>query len=149
MSVAYNNNPQSIISSRLYTNNAFKPDESRKQGDLKRDKINLNLIFDENKKMVKSSGGSGVKNNNLEILDQENNGQIGKRLSDGDFDHKSISFDDRIVLNNKSCFFICCNRLLYSRKCVYFYIFLIVFSIAVFLYSIIGYFTKMGKIKNL
>jgi hypothetical protein len=41
------------------------------------------------------------------------------------------------------------NRLLYSKKCVYFYVFLIVFSVAIFIYSLIAYFMNFGKNKFL
>jgi hypothetical protein len=38
------------------------------------------------------------------------------------------------------------NRLLYSRKCIYFYIFLILSSVVIFIYSLVAYFLNLGKI---
>ncbi len=37
------------------------------------------------------------------------------------------------------------NRLLHSRKCIYVYIFLIIFSVLLFGYSIAAYFLEMSK----
>jgi len=135
MSTGYNNNPQSMLSSRVYTNNMFKVDETRKAVPINREKINLNLNNnDEHKNMIREEGGiHSIHTNDC------------KKSPDDYGCGKSVTFDDRIVISNKASCFICCNRLMYSRKCVIFYIFLIVFSIFVFGYSIFGYFAKLGK----
>jgi hypothetical protein len=51
--------------------------------------------------------------------------------------------DDSInILHNK--WYTEFNRLLYSKKCIYFYIFLIISSVLIFLYSLVAYFFNLG-----
>jgi hypothetical protein len=63
------------------------------------------------------------------------------RLNHMDFelhDDKSIN-----IIHNK--WYTEFNRLLYSRKCIYFYIFLITSSVVIFIYSLVAYFLNLGN----
>ena len=126
-------NPQSIISSRLHTNNVFKVDDTRKNT-IKRVSHPIRILNNKYEEV-------GTKMENIpkqEEFKKRNSEQI-------DLDKKSCSFDDKILKTAPSSLFITLNRLMYSKNCVRFYIVLIVFSIFVLIYSIYGYFAKLSK----
>ena len=121
------NQPQSIVSSRIHTNAAFQIDETRAQGN--KDKVALGL----------------EQNNNYNKLQEVKNEEDGSQNKLNNIDIESIDFDDKIGTKT-SHWYINCNRLLYSKNCIYFYIFLIIFSLAVFAYSIVGFFSNLSTI---
>jgi hypothetical protein len=61
-----------------------------------------------------------------------------------DFDNNALNIPQRST--EKSKYFVEFNRLLYSKRCIYFYIFLIISSVTIFFYSIIAYFMKLSEL---
>jgi hypothetical protein len=126
-------NPQSIISSRIHTNNVFKGEETKKGG-IQRENNTIKILNTRYEEV-----GTKIEENNKpkEELKKRNSDQM-------ELDKKSFNFDDKILKSAPSSCFITLNRLLYSKKCVRFYIFLIVFSVFVLFYSVYGYFAKLS-----
>lgn len=148
-------NPQSILSSRMHTNNVFKVDETKKMDLVQREKISLDLNRDqirshihnyqEVKNGVNKNEEVGIyQNENLESIKDNINKNLNKQKSE-DFEAPSLSFDDRILKSNHNFCLISLNRLFYSKNCVYVYMALIIFSILVFIYSIYAHFAKLSK----
>jgi hypothetical protein len=153
-------NPQSIISSRLHTNNNLKDiNDSRKIETLQRDKVIMDLnsikissghhyevvegkLVDNEESKNYGSTPNAEKNkiDNKIIIDRYESDKFSKR-------DDNLSFDDKILKTKQSQVYIAFNRLLYSKNCVYFYIGLMIVSIIVLLYSIFGYFAKLSKLK--
>jgi hypothetical protein len=142
--------PQSMFSSRMQTNNIFSAEEGIKE-EIVREKIKFdnNYQYNSIKKHqqfpVKNTGDISnkpqINHNNreekIEILDISNC-ERNKSVSQ--------SFDEKIMIKTKgNSFFLTCNRMLYSKNCIHFYIFLMVFSVAVFVYSLIALLLKLSK----
>ena len=148
-------NPQSMVSSRLHTNNHLRDNnDSRKLDTLQRDKVimDLNSIkIHTNNHYEVVEGRLVDESKNLGSMSSSNKAKLESQKSHEQFDSDkfskkdSIIFDDRILRTRQSSVYITFNRLLYSKNCVYFYIGLIVFSVIVLLYSIYGLFAKLGK----
>jgi hypothetical protein len=126
-------NPQSIITSRIHTNNVFKGEETKKET-IKRENNTIKILNTRYEEI-----GNKVEDNfkKPEELKKRNSDKI-------ELDKKSYVFDDRILKSRPSSLFITLNRLLYSNNCVRFYIFLIVFSIFVLVYSIYCYLARLS-----
>lgn len=124
---------QSIISSRIHTNNVFKAEETKKNNELKRDSNPIDILNKNKYEIV----GTKIE----EISNKENK----KRNSDQmESDKTSFNFDDKVLKTSLSSLFITLNRLMYSKNCVKFYFILIILSIFVLVYSIYGYFAKLS-----
>lgn len=142
-------NPQSMLSSRIHTNNVFKVDETRKPEPVNREKININLNLNKGSKLELEGdmNDSAIPNNSDRSSKKKADDKFTNKNNDGfDYDKKNTSFDDRIFKTKQNSCFIGCSRLQYSKNCIYFYIGLIAISVLVFLYSIYGYFAKLDEL---
>ena len=94
-----------------------------------------------------------------DLTKPENLKQAGKFINKIEFElnnKKSGKFDEIEIekkningyKQNNRLIFIVLNRLLYSKSCLYFYFFLLIFSIIIFAYSIYTLFLRRGKIHN-
>ncbi len=61
-----------------------------------------------------------------------------------DFDNHSLNIPHRSTDSSK--YYVEFNRMLFSRRCIYFYIFLIISSVTIFTYSLIAYFCKLSEL---
>lgn len=61
-----------------------------------------------------------------------------------DFDLNSLKFNNNLNSNNGK-YYTELNRLMHSKQCIYLYIFLIISSVLIFLYSIVAYFLKWNE----
>ena len=59
-----------------------------------------------------------------------------------DFEIRSLE----IMQMKQDKYFVHLNRLLYSKNCIYFYIFLIASSVTIFLYSLFAFFLKLDEL---
>lgn len=154
-------NPQSIVSSRLHTNNNLKDiNDSRKIGISERNKImmDLNSIKIKSGNQYEVVEGKLVENeeskNYGSVLNREKNKNDNKMIIERYEPDKlskrddNLSFDDKILKTKQNNVYITLNRLLYSKNCVYFYIGLMIVSVIVLLYSILGFFAKLSKLKK-
>jgi hypothetical protein len=122
----FSSTPQSYMSNRVHTNAMFKLDDTKKAEPVKRDSIVLNIVKPiENRNMLNYSPKNSVR-------------------SPTNRSRMSIDFK-MIIKPTQSNLFIQCNRLMNSKDCIYFYIFLMIFSVAVFLYSLIGFIFDLCK----
>ena len=69
----------------------------------------------------------------------------GEMMNINDFDNLQIQIP-HAKSNDANKWYTEFNRLLYSRTCVYTYVFLIVSSVVIFVYSIIAYIWKLDEI---
>ena len=71
----------------------------------------------------------------LELSDKSN--------TNNDFDNNHTSLN---IPQRSHKYYTEFNRLLYSQRCIYFYIFLIISSVTIFFYSILAYFLHFSEL---
>lgn len=119
-------------------------------------KLNLELIGDNKKENMKENlmqnqSSVNINNYNMRIFNNNKNESLNLHVQlnnlDNSLDKKNpnISFDERIIRAKQKYMYVFCNRLVFSKQCVYYYIMLLVFSIFVLCYSLVGYFTKISN----
>ena len=143
------NNLQGVVSSRIYTNKVLQS-ESRKVEPVQREKMIIYLANINNINNKYDIAGNGLIDETNNIVDSPTKKTeclrpSNKQIEEDELEKKTLSFDEKIFKNKTNSLYISCNRLLYSKNCIYFYIGLLVVSILILLYSIFCYFAKLSK----
>jgi hypothetical protein len=128
----------------------LKADETRKMGGIHRQRRNINLANINTNNLYKQEDGFMDESNinNASVINSAKKIDKIASIKIEEFDEqalKNLNFNGKNFDKKQNNIFINCNRLLYSKNCVYLYIGLIIISISVFIYSICGYFANLSK----